>query len=243
MLLFHILLLIIIICLIKINKNKEKFSDNEIIFITQFYKPKSEERYNEIKECLKNNLENKFIKEIHLFIDGNDYKDIYKLSKKNNYKINAMKIKKRLTYKDVFEYSNKNLKNKIIVLSNSDIHFDDSLSKINDYNFNKSFIALTRINDDNTYENLKSGCSQDTWIFKTPIKVIKDKDYEKDGIILGIGGCDNKIAYVMKNSGYDVINPCRKIKTYHKHKNDIRNWYNDDRKRGYQKPFLYVKCK
>ena len=60
--------------------------------------------------------------------------------------------------------------------------------------------------------------------------------------MLGVGGCDNKIAYVMKQSDYEVLNPCREIKTYHKHKSNIRNWYPKERNKGYKKPFLFVKC-
>ena len=65
---------------------------------------------------------------------------------------------------------------------------------------------------------------------------------EGDGIQLGQWGCDNKIAYILNQSGYEVINPCRKINSFHLHRSNVRNWYNHKRKGGYKKPFLYVKC-
>ena len=88
---------------------------------------------------------------------------------------------------------------------------------------NNKFLAISRINEDNKYEKYYQGDSQDTWVFKTPINVNYNEDYAKDGIMLGVGGCDNKIAYVMKQSDYEVLNPCREIKTYHKHIKTYKN--------------------
>ena len=82
--------------------------------------------------------------------------------------------------------------------------------------------------------------SQDTWIWKSPLKV-----NIKSNIVLGIPGCDNKINYFVKKSGYHVTNPCRLIKTYHKHENDLHRTYtNETIKNGkvYKPPYYLPSC-
>ena len=46
--------------------------------------------------------------------------------------------------------------------------------------------------------------SQDAWIFQTPMdtSVIKESNF-----YLGIPRCDNRIAYILFNNNYTVINP------------------------------------
>ena len=48
------------------------------------------------------------------------------------------------------------------------------------------------------YSNPK--VSQDTWIWEDKLKIKNFKDYEDDGIMLGIWGCDNRINYILKNN-------------------------------------------
>ena len=47
------------------------------------------------------------------------------------------------------------------------------------------------------------------------MKIGNFKDYNEDGI--KIWGCENRINYIIKNSGYNVRNFCKSIKTYHMH--------------------------
>jgi hypothetical protein len=82
--------------------------------------------------------------------------------------------------------------------------------------------AITRYNLDNKgeyklYNNIL--CSQDVWVLKVPIKIP-----EKSNFYFGILGCDNYFAYLMKNEGYNVLNPCKFVKTYHHHSSNIRNY-------------------
>jgi len=61
--------------------------------------------------------------------------------------------------------------------------------------------------------------SQDTWIFMGGVPQISGADFT-----LGKAGCDNSIAYMLEQSGYNVLNPSRTIKTYHLHLTNIRNY-------------------
>jgi len=215
-------------------------NNNKIILVTQYYEPNNEERKKEIKECLINNSKNKLIDEIHLFVE----KD-YDLSFVNLNKIKLIYNDKQLSFKESFDYSNDNFDNKnIIVLANSDIYFNNTLRKIHDFDFDKTFYALTRHNLDKSgkpiFEKNLSGngseWTQDVWIWKTPINVIRNKinetDFfeENDGIILGIGACDNRIVKIMKETGYNVKNIGIKIQCIHNHKHDYRTWRTDSKK-------------
>lgn len=212
-----------------------QFNKDKVILITQYYEPENEERKIEIRDCLINNSKNKLIDEIHLFVE----KD-YDFSFINLDKIKLINTDKQLSYKRSFDYSNINFDNKnIIILANSDIYFNDTLDKIHNLNFDKTFYALSRhdLDKNGKYKLITTAFkSQDVWIWKIPIKVIRDKNNENDffdeddGVIMGIGGCDNRIVKIMKNSGYNVKNIGNKIQCIHNHKNDYRNWKTDPEK-------------
>ena len=131
-------------------------------------------------------------------------------------KVTFLNIERKLNYKYAFEYCNNlNETNCIFMLTNSDIYFDNTLQKLFNYNFNKKFLALSRIDikPNNKFEHRKnSHNSQDTWIWKNKLNVSKDskfKYYNNDGIIMGVMGCDNYITYLMDYSGYNVENKCK----------------------------------
>jgi hypothetical protein len=244
-----VLISLIFFFAIKICNNRESFRlKEEIVFITQFYEPKDKIRKEEIETCLINNINNEDISKIYLFVEK-EYKFINDLDSFKKQKLVLINTKDRLSFKQVFEYSNKNIvkKNKdvIVILANSDIYFDKTLKRLNNYNLNKKFLALTRIEKVDNKNNFiyfpMSEWSQDTWIWKNRINVTnKNVDYEKDGIILGFPGCDNTITNILDKSGYKVENKCKLINTFHLHKDDIRDWRG---KKAYSnKRYKLVRC-
>ncbi len=90
---------------------------------------------------------------------------------------------------------------------------------------NRTCLALTRwdVNDGSDYKNKSTFFervdSQDTWIFMGAVSQIAGVNYG-----LGKCGIDNSIAYYLEQSGYNVLNPSRTIKTYHLHLTNIRNY-------------------
>jgi len=65
--------------------------------------------------------------------------------------------------------------------------------------------------------------SQDVWIFKSSIKGEMNADFP-----LGKPGCDNSIAYILEQAGYQVLNPSLVLKTYHVHLTDKHNYLNEE---------------
>tara|TARA_R110000744_G_scaffold22946_1_gene58337 strand:- start:301 stop:954 length:654 start_codon:yes stop_codon:yes gene_type:complete len=188
-----------------------------MILITEYFKSDLEERNNEIITCIKNNVKSGLFNKI-ILLNESDILDVEGVSNEIT--------GQRLTYKYAFEYANEYFPNEILVLTNNDMFFDSTLLKLENYNINNKCLALMR------YEivNNASSCdiqsrpkhisnSQDSWILKTPIKVPKKSDFH-----LGIPGCDNYIAHLLSEEGYQVSNPSFDIKSYHLHMTNKRNY-------------------
>ena len=198
-----------------------------MILITQLYKT-IQERWNEQLKSLKNNVNNPFIKQIILL--NEETLDI------DFSKVKQVIINKRLTYKLAFDWAKHNIPTGTnVILVNSDIWFDNSISLIHKINMSNTVITLSRydIKKNGLYKLNNVNYSQDSWIFQNPITLDYNHDFE-----LGRGACDNRIAYIIKNSKkynkyYILRNPALLIKSYHEHLNDIRHWKNYDIKGPY----------
>ena len=197
------------------------------LFISYFTHPNSR-RQAEIDQCLLFNLNNNYIDKIYCIIDNCD-----NLNDKifTNPKIEKYFILERPTYNTFFELANKvNKPNDISIISNSDIYFDETLTKLPIImTFNRA-LALTRWNVNlDRIDFFNRDDSQDCWIFKGQIKEI-DGSFQ-----LGRAGCDNRIAYEIKKAGYEILNPSRTIKAYHLHSSNIRDYIP---KNAIQPPYL-----
>jgi hypothetical protein len=133
-------------------------------------------------------------------------------------------IQPRPTFNDYFKLACKHTltgdfdKDDIFVIANSDIYFDETLLLANHIKHGEVY-ALTRY-------DIKRGQarffdrpdSQDVWIFRF-VPPMDGADFH-----LGVGGCDNRIAYLLNKAGYKVTNPSLSIKTYHLHESGIRTF-------------------
>lgn len=197
-----------------------------MILITTYYKPNNEERLNELNQCLINNFNNNFIKKIYLLNDK-----IYDLSFINycENKITQIIVNEenndRLGYDYAIDFINNNLEGNICILCNSDIFFDDSLEKLVDYNFDNKMLALARYNNNILFNKIDS---QDSWIFKSKAKI----DLSLCKFKFGKPCCDNRIACIFKDHGYNVINPSLTIKSHHLHNSNFRTYDKKDKVTG-----------
>lgn len=190
--------------------------------LTSYIRVEDKKRQKEYDETLKNNLEL-----TNLFYNIHIFKPIdYDIDTNDNPNIKLIPEIKRMQYNDYFNYANNIIPHgDIVVLCNSDITFDSSITLLNNIDMKQYFIALTRycphngnriINDKiELYHN--ANWSQDTWIWESPIK-IKTGDF-----YLGYMQCDGRIAHEAEQAGYKVVNPCLEIKTYHNHSVRVDN--------------------
>ena len=203
-----------------------------MILVTSYYKTSNKERQNEIDECITKNINNPLISNIYLLNDK-----IYNSKILKNEKIKQFNIIKgnKLLFKDAIEFINSYCHNENVILSNTDIYFDESLELLEDYDLNYKVLCLLRhdVKKDGTVDIFRHfgeprWDSQDSWIFKSPLKIdINELDFS-----FGTLGCDNMFASKLYDQDYQISNPSYSIKIYHLHNVDERNYNCDDRVHG-----------
>jgi len=189
-----------------------------IHLLIDYYIPSMKERQEELDFCYTDNINNENFDKVHVFCQDTP--------PSTNDRTILIYPNKRNTYFDYFEYASSNIpKDDIIVLANSDMYFDDSISKITQFDLDTHVLTLTRWSSNGgedgnrlvdgkivLYRNHAQ--SQDVWIWKNPLKNLTP---QHASFKMGLPGCDNKIAYSFLQMGYKPINPCYEIITYHNH--------------------------
>lgn len=210
----------------KTNIIEEPNIDNINLFYQFFIHP-NKDRQEEIVTCLKFNVMNKFINKIYL-LNEKIYTD-EELTVSSD-KIIQIDVKKRLMFKDVFDYIYENDIKGYNIIINADIFFDESIQNLfnSDIHLNKKMYSLVRYeyNKENINKSAlfgDRGDSQDTWIIHSNFSVGK-KESRIFNFEFGKPGCDNKMIYLMSLLGYEVLNDPEYIKSYHVHETNIRNY-------------------
>lgn len=265
-----VILAIILLCIL-INRTKEFFEnysnvldnrdtyinntdtlDQKIILICQFFIPKNEERYKEVKDTLKRNVENKNINTILLLNEKIYSKEELGI---DNKKIKQLNIGKRMSYYDAFKQIQREIEGKgYYIIANNDIFFDDTILNVHYGTLSKtpSVQALLRYeyrgeSDLRTCDvfrgtnaprtNPPAKNSQDVWIFHS--NTIKSLNHlEKYDFMLGMPGCDNSIAYKLNNDNITIYNEPYKLRTYHNHRSNSRTQTKKDTIKG---PYVFIK--
>lgn len=207
-----------------------------INLFTTFYKDKNEGRFNELVFCFNKNVLAKF-NNIVILVESMDdcvlVSKVYANATANLLAhIPTLKIVnscKRPSFNDFFiEMENEKYKDSINVLSNTDIFFDtNSLERIKhylDFASLNTFLALSRWDyyPDGSSVHYDRADSQDTWVFKGNPKIRTSTEYT-----MGEAGCDNRLAFELNESNYNVVNPSKSITSYHYHNTNIRNYIVD----------------
>ena len=101
----------------------------------------------------------------------------------------------------------------VVVLANSDITFDESIRLAEDIGL-REFYCISRWEP----EGLRSWAdSHDAWVFRPPCAIVAPFQ-------LGRFGCDGRLAWLVKDAGYTVSNPCHSIKLLHHHASGVRTY-------------------
>ena len=167
-----------------------------INLFTTYYIDKNPVRQKEIDFCMLKNLQNKSINTV--IIESQN------------------RVKFKFMFDIVNNYTNKD---DINIVCNADIWIDEENAKLLEKIKHEECYALSRWdwNDGKPIHFARSD-SQDFWCFRDKIK-----DVESD-FCLGLLGCDNRLAYCLKQAKYTITNPSLTIKSYHVHSSNIRNY-------------------
>ena len=128
---------------------------------------------------------------------------------------NVIVVEGRPTFSELFALTN-DYPNDVNCFCNSDIYFP-STEILNKIKYNECW-ALSRYDIIKRKEVLFARRdSQDSWIFRGVVKNVV-ADFTK-----GKWGCDNRLAYEIQKSGYNIHNPSMTVKTIHVHSSNKRN--------------------
>jgi hypothetical protein len=193
--------------------------------ITSYYHSPSNERQQELNQCLIYNSKNQYIKSIYLLnsqIYDLDFIDAEHRSKIVQFTVNDDN-KDRLYYDCAIKFTNDYLFGQKCIVSNSDIYFDETLSILENFDFSNNIaFALSKYENGILHERSDS---QDSWFFSSPLNVELSLIHFK----FGFPGCDNIFLGLMMKSGYGLLNPSKTIKTHHLHDSGYRTYTDCDK--------------
>ena len=178
----------------------------DIYLLQGIYTPNIPARQAEIEFCIMRNSDNALIKK-YLHLQG------------------------RVSYNEAFLLTrmraSMTLKKNIYILANADIYFDDTLALVQAYAENNPETVLDKVcfalapwdlKTDGSIEFCNQADRQDAWVFFDCVPHIPGADF----FMGGQAGCDNKIAYLLEQCGYTVINPSLSVKAVHVHNSGLR---------------------
>lgn len=201
----------------------------KIVLYTSDYFCSDIKRQREIQMVLTSNSSLSFIEKIIILYEGwNDLSDELKIKHYSwlltNSKIQVINWSKRQTYQDFYIHSKENYPEHTIVISNSDIYFDETLSRVKELKFTPNTLyTLTRWDriEPKTDKSLWSppyqnyadtNWSFDTYIFRHPLHM----DPETINIEVGVPQCDTYLVKkLIVDNNIKIYNPMTDIRCWH----------------------------
>jgi hypothetical protein len=183
----------------------------KINLLISLYHIEDEERKSEVVYCLSKNLNNKYIATITVLNEG-FYHPIL-----NNEKVRNIKADNRPTYSDFLPFMDASAIN---IIANCDIWYDDTLSKLKSLRWHRKMVYLLCRREKDGQIIGVAGNAHDSWAFFGKPAALRLANF-----YMGIPHCEQRLAAVMHDCGYFVLNPSKFITTWHEHKSEIRAYY------------------
>lgn len=206
--------------LIVTKSTPKPLGETRLHLLVGLYRDPSVQRMTEIAETFAFNLANEQIETIHVFWeDSTSRADAAKLVPGlEKPKVSVKWLCRRLLFSDLFRYANANLPNNRVIIANNDIYFG-GLRNLAGYDLAGHILCLSRW-DVRPYaapSYMDCDCSQDAWIFGTPIDL--DPEFP-----LGYWGCDGRINKEGTMAGLRVSNPSFEIFAHHNHASGVKHY-------------------
>jgi hypothetical protein len=220
-------------------------TNDDIYLFQQFFIHRDPARHNEIKLCLKKNIQLGLFTKIYLLNERIYTKEEMGLNDIEYKQVKQLNIGSRLMYSDIFKQFRGLSLTGYIVIANSDIFFDNTITNLNKsvLSTTKSMIALLRYEYDPAQKVLMKNKlfgprpdSQDVWIIHSN-NIPNKKSFNIFDINLGKPGCDNKLCYLFYILGYKLYNDPSFVRSYHVHTTQRRDYDAND---AIEMPYLYL---
>jgi hypothetical protein len=193
-----------------------------MILLIGFYEDADVCRRGDFLECLRRNIDNLRITEIHVFVEEPGGADrlvaAYPLLAAPKVCLTAHG--RRVTYRDLFAYANARLSGRCVAVANADIYFDESLALLDGYDLAGRLLCLSRwdVQPDGSARFFDHAGSQDAWIFQVPIREFSCE------FPLGVPNCDQRLAWEADRAGLVLSNPSRSLRPLHYHLSHVRRY-------------------
>ena len=140
-------------------------SGSRPVLLTAFYDDPHATRRDEFLDCLRRNVTNSPLAEVHLFLEDDARPEI------DHTKLRIVELGRRATYRDLFDYANAELAGRRAIIANADIYFARDVARLGSYDLTGTLLCLSRwdVRRDGTAQLFEHGESQDAWIFASPI--------------------------------------------------------------------------
>ena len=200
---------------------------------TNAYPESDPKRRKELDQCLQKNAQSGVFASIHLFLENLPSPPI------QHPIVETRPVFSRPRYSDYFAWINEVVgSDDLCFVANTDIYFDESIQLLDSLVEGMRCAALSRWEpgEGGRYQVRERGDSQDTWVFRGPIRESLRGDFP-----VGVRFCDNKIAWEIKEAGYEVSNPSLSIRSYHLHQSSLRSYDSTQPpEHGIRPPYLYL---
>jgi hypothetical protein len=184
-----------------------------------YYRDGYAKRQAELDSCLLDNLENPVIDAVYVLHAS-------RVSVPPHAKLVSVFLEGRPKFSDFFTAINaRSQAGDLNVIANSDIVFDASLAKLQGLQEGDA-VCLSRHEPDGTvWMGENTGFGSDTWAFRGKVReaLVRTALFSQ-----GINACDTRLARLMWEAGYRVINPVRDVVTTHRHASKIRHYRRTD---------------
>lgn len=197
---------------------------SQFVLMVGFYRDLDPARMGEFLTCLKHNLGNVLIGEVHVHVEERQPGRRYYLLEEYPFlahpKVKLVDHGRRASYRALFDRANQKCAGQRVIIANADIYFDDSLAQLDRTVLDGKLLCLSRwdVQGDGSAHLFAHTFSQDAWIFQAPIRTFKNN------FLLGLPRCDNRIAWEAQRAGLAVSNPSRTVRANHLHLSGIRNY-------------------
>jgi len=205
-----------------------------MILLTGLYEDADPRRTAELLECLRRNLENEHLEEIHLFAEESleverFVRDYPVLAAP---RVRLFERGRRVKYADLFAHANEHLRGRRVIIANADIYFDETLARLEGHDLAGRLLCLSRwdVQPDGSVRFFDHPSSQDAWVFQAPIR-----EFACD-FHLGLPGCDNRLAWEAERAGLALSNPSRTLRACHLHLSGVRRYSEGQRLHGPTRP-------
>ena len=202
--------------------------DNPIILIYQYFVHPDEKRHKEIQYCLRRNVENEAFAKIVLLNEREYTEEELGIA---DAKITQIVVGNRLIMSQIFDYVEEDGYEGYFITCNADIFFDEKVKNIYKSGLADQKSVLTQLRFEYSRGRELGSCklfgprsdSQDSWILHSNYNIPKSmrKIFR---ITYGVGGCDNKFAFLFDLLGYNIINDPYFVPSYHYHVTQIRDY-------------------